>query len=205
MVDPEDPMQARDMEVMEEVISAAKEKRFLKLSLVIRLDTGTRMLAKLGLAVGYKLFGLEFLDSEYGNTLRLGVWERDPNKRKNYPVHSTGYLGQQPNADLKGILNWLGGWLLSLKVSAGKLILFMLTPTGRTMSVMVTDSPIFLERLDESFIEGKVWLTIPGLSRSEGPISLPNYLAHRANVQEIPVLKAIEEMRVDRSSLPPCE
>jgi len=65
MVDPNDPLRARDMEVMEQVISAAKEKRFLKLSLVIKLDTGTRMLAKLGLAVGYKLFGIEFLDSEY--------------------------------------------------------------------------------------------------------------------------------------------
>jgi len=204
MVDPNDPLRARDMEVMEQVISAAKEKRFLKLSLVIKLDTGTRMLAKLGLAVGYKLFGIEFLDSEYAATLRLGLWERDPNKRKNYPVYGTGYLGQQPFPDLKGILNWLGGWLLLLKVSAGKLMLFVVTPTGRTMSVMITDSAVFLERLDESFTEGKVWLTIPGLSRGEGPLGLPDYLAHRADVREVSVLKAIEAMRVDRSSLPPC-
>jgi hypothetical protein len=204
ILDPDDPTAARDMNVMDEVISAGKENRPLKASLVIKLDTGTRMLAKLALAVGYKLFGLQFLDSEYANTLRLGLWERDANKRKKYPVYGTGYLGQQPFRDLKGLLNWPGGWLLFLKVSLGKLMFFILTPTGKAMSVMVTDSPVFLETLDESFTEGNAWLTIPSLSRSEGPIYLPSYLAHRAGVRRISVLKAIEAMRVDRSSLPPC-
>jgi hypothetical protein len=204
MLDPNDPTQASDMSVMEEVFSAGKEKRPLKLSLVIKLDTGTRILAKLALAVGYKLFGVEFLGSQYASTLRLALWERDANKRKNYPVRGTGYFGQQPFRDLKDLIHWPGGWLLILKVSAGQLRLFVLTPTGKTMSVMITDSPVFSERLDESFTEGNVWLTIPSLSRSEGPIWLPDYLAHRVGVRRINVLKAIEAMRVDRSSLPPC-
>jgi HNH endonuclease len=204
MPDPSDPTQARDMTVMDGVIAAAKEKRRLKLSLVIKLDTGTRMLAKLALGVGYKLFGVKFLDSEYASILRLSLWERDPNIRKKYPIYGTGYLGHQPFRDLKGLLNWPGGWVLFLKVSVGKLMLFVLTPAGKVMSVMVSDSPVFSKILDESFTEGNVWLTIPGLSRSEGPICLPDYMAHRAGVQRIAVLEAIEAMRVDRSSLPPC-
>jgi hypothetical protein len=205
MPDPNDQTQASDMGVMEEVTSAGKEKKSLKTSLVIKLVTGTRMLAKLALAVGYKLFGVGFLNSEYGNTLRLSLWERDTNRRNKHAVYGTGYLGQQPFADLKGILHWPGGWVLLLKVSVLRtLVLFVLTPTGKTMSVMVTDSAVLLETLDDSFTEGKVWLTIPSLSRSEGPIGLPDYTAHVAGVRRICVLEAIEAMRVDRSSLPPC-
>jgi hypothetical protein len=203
--DPTDPTQARDMDVMNQVISAGRNGTWLKLALPIQLDTGTRMLAKLALAVGYKLFGAEFLDSDSGKTLRQGLREADANKRKKLPINGTGYLGPQPFSHLKDLLGWPGWWVLIIKLVAGKLMLSVVTPIGRTMAVVITESPTLLERLDQTFIEGNLWLTIPSLSRSEGPIWLPDYLAHRAGTPYLPALTAIEAMRVDPATLPPCD
>ncbi len=190
------------MGAMEQVTSAGRKKTWLKAALVIQLDTGTRMLAKLALAVGYKLFGAKFLSTAYASTLRRGLWERDPNKRKILPIYGTGYLGPQPFADLKNLLGWWGAWVLMIKVVADRLMLSVLTPTGRTMSVVITDSPDLSGSLDQAFTEGNIWLTIPTLSRSEGPIWLPDYLAHRARIRQLPALTAIEAMRIDPSTLP---
>lgn len=88
-----DPTQAHDMEVMNTVVAAGRNGTELESSLKLQSDTGTRMLAKLALAVGYKLFGTDFLDTAYATTLRNGLWERDANKRKKLSVKGTGYLG----------------------------------------------------------------------------------------------------------------
>ena len=72
------------------------------------------------------------------------------------------------------------------------------------MAVSITDSPDLLERLDQSFTEGKLWLTIPTLSQSVGPVWLPDYLLHRAEPGHLPAFTAIEAMRIDSSALPPC-
>jgi hypothetical protein len=71
--------------------------------------------------------------------------------------------------------------------------------------VVVTDNPALLGRLNENYTEGVVWLTIPSLSRGEGPIGLPDYLAHRAGTARFLNLAAVEAMRIDPSSLPPCD
>lgn len=72
------------------------------------------------------------------------------------------------------------------------------------MSVVISDNTVLVDSLDQKFKEGVIWLTIPSLSRSEGPIWFPDYLAHREGSQPLTALTAIEAMRIDPSSLPSC-
>lgn len=199
-----DPTQAHDMEVMNTVVAAGKNGTSLESSLSIQLDTGTRMLAKLALAVGYKLFGADFLDTAYATDLRSALWERDANKRQKLPIKGTGYLGTLSLGDLKNLLAWPGGWLLSVKIVRPQVILIVVTPIGKTMSVVISDSIVLVDSLDQKFKEGLIWLIIPSLSRSEGPIWLPDYLAHREGSRPLAALTAIEALRIDPSSLPSC-
>ena len=69
---------------------------------------------------------------------------------------------------------------------------------------MVCDDPILMEKLDEVYDEGVVWLTLPALETAIGPLEFSNYIAHKIGMQGLPILTELEEKRVDFDSLPPC-
>jgi hypothetical protein len=203
-VDRSDPDQAADLVIVDSINKAAEAGKKVRAELVIQIDAGSRLLAKLGLAVGCKLFGAEFGVHKQGATLRRFFREANAQRRGSIPVHGTGYFAEA-TASVLDTLAWGGGWVLILQILDGKLSLAVITPSGRRMVVMITDDPLLVDTLDPSYREGVVWITIPTLGEAIGPLSLPNYVAHITRSILHPALVAAEAARIDPSKLPPCQ
>jgi hypothetical protein len=109
------------------------------------------LLAKLGLAVGYKMFGARFLATEYASTLRAALWEPSLEKRCGLAVRGTGYLrGALPFGSIGAILKWPGAWVLTIMRSGGLLSLAVTAPSGRSMNVLVCEEPDLVNGLDST-------------------------------------------------------
>lgn len=202
--DPSDPVQAQDLQVMAAVQNAAREGQSLVCRTITGKDLGTRLLAKLALAAGYKLLGQAFLATAYAAILRQGLWERDPEARKAIPVRGTGYLGDNsPFASVP--MFWPGAWVLMLNHTTAGLSLSVFTPSKRAMHVLISDEGDLLRHLDPAYNEGRVWLTVPSCSVGLGPIWLPDYLAHQLGNISHPELEALNSKRCDPGLLPPCK
>jgi hypothetical protein len=202
-VDRSDPDQAADLLIVDSLNEAAEAGRMVPAQLVIQVDAGNRLLAKLGLAVGCKLFGADFGEHEQGAMLRHYFREAKAEQRATIPLRGTGYFGDTAASPLD-VLTWAGGWVLILQVIDGTLSLAIITPSGRRMAVMITDDPSLVGMLEADYDEGIAWITIPSLGRALGPLPLPEYLAHVTRSIPNPELSAVEAARIDPSKLPPC-
>ena len=72
------------------------------------------------------------------------------------------------------------------------------------MSIVVCDDQSLVEKLDDVYDDGVVWVTVPALETALGPLEFPNYIAHKLENMHLPELTELEEKRVDFDSLPPC-
>jgi hypothetical protein len=203
--DPSDAVQAADLVIVESLRQAARNGESVLAQPVIRLDLSHRFLAKIALAVGYKTLGKEFLDTDYGKALRQGFREVDPKKRKNLPIRGSGYLGPVNLGGAEDILKWPGAWVISLvPIGSDRLSLNIITPAGRSMSVLVSDDSALIGKLNKTERDGRIWLTVPALGEAVGPIPLPEYLAHQTKSMPVAALASLAAKRKDASSLPPC-
>ena len=202
--DAHDPEQASDMKVVSAVTSAGHKGEWIRARPVIRLDVGTRFLAKLGLAVGYKLLGAPFLATDYAKHLRNGFREANIEIRRIIPVRGTGFLQDQPVSRAEKVLCWPGGWVLILNIINQLLQITIISPSGKAMAVVVCDQPALVASLDVSYRNGMVWLTIPSLGEALGPITLPDYLAHQTNSSRLAELETLAGKRIVTTVLPPC-
>jgi HNH endonuclease len=202
--DVRDPTQADDMKVVRIVTSAGQNGDFIKAQPVIKVDTGTRFLAKLALALGYRLWGTSFLATRYAEYLRMGFWEADSEKRRTIPIRGTNFWHSQDFGGLQKILSWRGGWVLLLKAVDQDLFLSVTSPSGRMMTVVVCDDPELMGECDPAYWDGSVWLTIPSLGEAVGPLPLSMYVAHQTNASRVPELEILAGKRHDLTCLPPC-
>lgn len=202
--DLDDPIQASDMALMARVIRTGASDRSLHSQVAVRLDAGNRMLAKMALAIGYKLFGSDFLNTEYAGHLRNGFREAKAEKRRDIPIRGSGFLNSGGLDEAGKTLSWPGGWTLLVQLVESKLALNVIAPTGRSMTVMVCDEPEMIKRLSSDFHHGLVWITVPAAGRAVGPISFNEYIAHKIECVSSPTLTELANRRGDPASLPDC-
>lgn len=119
------------------------------------------MLAKLGLGVGYKLLGDAFRRSDYAKTLRWGMREANAEKRRLIPVRGSPLFGGPGLGGAEEILKWPGGWVLVVMIIEGSLGLLIISPSGRSMSVLVCNDQNLIADLDPNYVDGVVWITGP--------------------------------------------
>jgi hypothetical protein len=92
-----DPQQQRDLKVVDAVAAKASKGEMVHSQVILAVDTGSRLLAKIALALGYKLLGGDFLTTPYAADLRKALWERDFSARQQIPIRGSGYLhGEDP-------------------------------------------------------------------------------------------------------------
>ena len=84
------------------------------------------------------------------------------------------------------------------------LALSAISPSGRSMSVSISDDKTLTARLGSRYIDGVVWVTVLAAAEAVGPIALPEYLAHQTNALLLPSLVALNSKRGDPGKLPPC-
>jgi hypothetical protein len=203
--DHNDPVQADDMKVVNAVTSAGQGGKNIRVRAVFKLDVGDRFLAKVGLAIGYKLLGAPFLATDYGQNLRRAFREANVAKRHKIPLRGTGYLDEIGLRGSERVLNWPGGWVLLLNVVDHQLVLSIVSPSCKTMNLLVCDELALVSNLDRAFLDGSIWITIPALGRAVGPIPLLRYIAHQTNGPRQLELVALAGQRTDSSALPPCD
>ena len=203
-VDRNDESQAQDMVTVQAIVDVAAKQQWMRNRIAVSVDVGNRLLSKLGLAIGYQLLGKPFFETEYSKTLRAAFREANYEKRKKSLVRGSGYLGNSWGKALEDMLRLPGAWVLLIKRTGESLGFHVITPSGKTMSVVVCDDPTLMKKLDEVYDEGVVWLTLPALQTAIGPLEFPNYIAHMIGIQGLPILTDLEEKRVDFDSLPPC-
>ncbi len=160
-------------------------------------------MAKLALAIGYKLFGVRFLKSPSGLNLRKAFREANPEKRKQIPIRGSGFLTSGDHNDIGHMLRWPGGWCLLLLRLSDRLSLVVQPPSGRSLIIQITDDPEFFDKLGAEYRDGVAWLTVPPVAKAVGPISLPEYLAHQHGPHAHPELRNLEALRNQRDRLPP--
>lgn len=193
-----------DLAVIDAVLAAGRSGAFMKNEVLVKTNPADRFLPKLGIALGYKLFGAPFLDTAYGQVLRRALWERDDAVRETLPVVGVGYFAPESRGLFGDMLKWPAGWVLLVKRQKDGVMLSVVTPSGRGMQGLISDEPSLVAGLSPDHDEGTVWITVPPLLQAVGPIGFPEYLAHKLGTMSSPSLSAIEAQLIDPTTLPLC-
>ena len=204
MPDATNAVELRDMSVVNGVLSTARADRDVHNQVSVRQDSGNRFLSKLGLAVGYRVFGERFLGTRNGENLRKGFREANPERRPRIPVQGAGYFSNQLPPQARDTLAWRGAWVLVVWKVREELALVVITPSGKTMTVMVCDEAALMAALSEEFTTGVVWFVIPTLGTALGPLSLVDYVDYKLNGNGCQELVDLEDKRIGPEDLPPC-
>ncbi|MGL5137579.1 MAG: hypothetical protein ACRC7G_07410, partial [Beijerinckiaceae bacterium] len=91
-----------------------------------------------------------------------------------------------------------------INVVGGHLGLWVISPSGRSMCVLISDDTTLLDTLDANYRDGVVWITVPVAREAVGPIPLPKYLGHQIAFRAVNELTVLASKRGDRTKLPPC-
>jgi hypothetical protein len=203
-IDPNDADQSKDLKVVDHVRNASRDGNFVKHNVKIQIDPDHRFLPKVGLGLGYQLFGPRFIQTPYAAVLRQAMREPSPQAREQYPIYGTGFFNMA--APKMKVVSFPGAWVLFLKAMAGKFGLMIITPSGKSMSIAVSDTPELWSGPEfEAYKQmGEFYVVVPPLGTAAGPISAANYLNHQLRHNSHPELAAIEARRTDKASLPPC-
>lgn len=197
-------IQAEDMIIIDAINASTRAGKKIHLTGLFDINLSTRFLSKLALGIGRQLFGSDFTVSNDGQLLIKALWERNFIDRVKIPIHGTGIFDSQEVEKLGLPLSWTGGWVLIITLAGNALSLSVVTPTGKIMTIMITNNPVFVERIKDRVNDGLIWITIPCILKAVGPISLLAYLAHIANAQKHDDLIDLESLRHDTSLLPTC-
>ena len=203
--DPDDEQQSKDLVTVREAINTTKHGEYHQMQITVAVDTGSRFLAKVALAIGHNIYGPSFLTTSYAQRLRQAFREADPQRREKIPIHGVGYFAsnQWPES-IPRLLSFPGVWVLSILSIDALASVVVATPSGSVLCARVSDDtglvPITEYRLDL----GVVWIVVPTLGKAIGPIAMPDYLAHQSGVHSNDELAALEAKRVNKDELPVC-
>lgn len=174
-------------------------------TLVTDVHTGNRVLCKVALALGCRLFGNEFSTSGYGERLRRAFREANPWKRATMPVRGTGLVAGLSSKFDTDALAWTGGWVLLIQGTANQeLALVVVSPSGKFMSALITDDPKQVAATNGVYRDGVIWVTIPAAQAAADAVPLPDYLAHKQGYVPHPKLLRLEQLRRNPDLLPDC-
>ena len=164
-----------------------------------------RFLAKLALALGYKILGSRFLETSYAGHLRAALWEKDYAARANIPLRGSGFLSGAADTTAE-FLAWPGAYMIRFHIIGSDFVLSLQLPSGtKIMHLVMADEPnLWQGKGFEPYRNGVLYLMLPQLARFVGPIGLPEYVVHRTNIARIAELADLERHRIDPATLPPC-
>lgn len=197
------PLDANDPEQARHVRIARSFDGGVKAQAVISIDNGSRLLAKVALGLGRETLGDGYLETPYAQHLSKALWTRDLDERAKIPVRGASFNATGGSPLAQAPIAWPGGWLLLLMLSDGRPSLTVFSPSGKVAAILVSDSVISDGQHPHWSRDGEVFLVIPAINETAGPISLPDYLAFVLDELDHPTLKSLKARRRDSSTLPP--
>lgn len=195
--------ESRDYPLIDYVKNSAK-KNSLKMSVGVDLYCDVRFLSKIALGFGYKTLGPRFLKTACGTKLRMALREGKREKLQQIDLCGVGYHNQPQDMKIFEMLRWPGAWVLLAQYFGGALHLFVVTPTGKLMSIQVCQNEALIDRLAGAFDQGTVWLTVPSARAGVGPISLPDYIQYLSVGSGNADLERLAAKRRSNGDLPEC-
>lgn len=164
------------------------------------LEFDYRFAAKLGLGVGYSLFGEAFVSTEHAAELRKGCW---PGKHSEILIRGVPMFGVQ--VPLVGsVASYPGAVVLTVMPAGDSYAMTITIDEGRPIVVALAPTDISCSGLDT--FEAYALLLFPSL-RQHVETTLAKLIGHRNKLWEVPELTAIDErlVRAERfwGALPP--
>ncbi|WP_269060316.1 HNH endonuclease [Citromicrobium bathyomarinum] len=150
-----------------------------------------RFLGKLALGVGANLLGRAHLSTSYAASLRDLFHTGKGNE-----VRGAGYWQE----GLAVPLGLEGAWTLSLW-AIGDLALFVTSPSGKNMMIVVAPADSITDDLRNRFGDGQSWVIVPIRRFCSEPIALPDLIAHSLNGLPVPQLGRLSEWRSEAEQL----
>lgn len=111
----------------------------------IGVNPEARFMAKVARAVGYNLFGDQFLTTPYAAHLKDAMWEQDLERANAIPIYGTGFFGV-PADSAGNLLSWRGAYTIAIMPSKDKLGLHLFTPAEEARILRCQMIPAFGER-----------------------------------------------------------
>lgn len=195
-LDPDDAEQARQVRIAESMQGE------IKANVTIPTDLGNRLIVKVALGLGRETLGEAFARSSYAQQLSRALWTRDPETRAQSRVHGSGFLATGDSPLAQAPIAWPGGWLLLLMLSGGRPSLTVFSPSGKMATILISDLPITPGTHPHWSQDGEVFLVIPTLGESLGPIDLPDYLAFIIGEIDHPDLRRLADRRKPPDAFP---
>lgn len=202
--DPQDFVLEPDADAEQEAQRLLTLPEWRNHSVTINTQFDYRFLAKLALGMGYKILGDAYLKTPYCGDVRKALWAKDAQTRETIPLRGANFLNSSEDKTAE-LMSHPAGYVVRLHIVGNDLALSLNLPSGKVMHVSVSNSPELWAGADfEPYRQGVTYLISPQLGRFVGPISLPQYIAHKTGVGTVPELQPIEAQRVDPATLPPC-
>ncbi|RUO93094.1 HNH endonuclease [Corallococcus sp. AB018] len=170
--------------------------RNLKLTMSVDITAWDRAVVKMGLGLACLYFGEEFARSQQADRLRLFLWEEDPNKRDEIPLHgSAGFLSQSEQK-LSRIFHEDKGIHTFCLVEIENKIGFFAGLFGDHENFLEIDAlGTFCGRLPGTLMRGAVWLVDPKKKETTGPVSIEELLQQRSKERRLAAEKEFEAER----------
>jgi hypothetical protein len=185
-------------------IRTRPEDKIVMMSVSLRLDFSDRFLAKLALGLGANILGHRFLLSAYAPDLRKLLWNRDPQEKVKTQVKGTNFLNSEQICDISRIIKRESAWTVMLWAQEKNFLLFLCTPSGRGMSIVISDdSALWHHASFKQYHIGAMYFVVPERECFIGPVLLPDFLAHWFRHRREPNLAYLENLGGDPALLPP--
>lgn len=168
------------------------------LSMTIDLAAGDRFLAKLGLGFGALFLAENFLVSGDADLLRKFLWTADPQVREQIPLLGLSFLAnRRPPVDL----SIEGAHIFTLIPRTSGLELDV-NIYRRWAGILVTkQSSHWKDHIPDD--GGSIFVVVPGLRRSVGPIALGEYITWKLRALPNRELDSLKHEMDQFSELPP--
>jgi hypothetical protein len=200
----DDPEQARLATIARSMETTRKAGNMVKLTTAVRVDLSGRFLTKVAMGIGREILGDAFLDTTYAGNLRAALWERDLEKRQALPVRGSGFFGELGELPGMGFLRWNGAWVLWLKPLGSRLALIVVTPSGRSMTIQVSDNQELVNQWAQTAPEGLIFVTAAAVGEAVGPLDGAEFLAHQLGNFVHPKLDRLAKLRKGGAAIPAC-
>lgn len=149
-----------------------------------------RFLAKLALGVGHLFLDPMFSFSNDADLLRSMLWERSSERREEIPVRGTGFFGGNDNM-MKQLLSWPRGHIIALLPTPKGVAMYARFYDHQEATILVSATQ---DHWRNAVPEGGIAFVVsPSLRKFVGPISIPQFVAHRQGLSINGELAALED------------
>lgn len=158
----------------------------------VTLNFDHRFLAKLALGIGANAVGRCFPASAYADELR-NLLRRTGSDDDDSQVQGSGFWSETSSA--MALMGAERAWTVVLQSMPEGLVMIVVLPSGRTLTVLVAPRAILAEAMHGHYHEGVAHIIVPVRRAYIGPVRLPDLVHSRLSGRGLPALQALEDWR----------